>query len=346
MRSLLVPLSIALCLAAVGCSRQHATEALRSGDEIVVCGRLFHTGAPVVLWTDPGGYDAYRTEKRFVPWDRAPWQPPPQGAKTDGPSSPNRYGVRFAPGSDDGPLSKADFERVRGGGWDLPTLQKCIDQFVLHYDVSGVSRQCFHVLHDGRGLSIHFMLDIDGTVYQTMDVKEKAWHATISNDRSIGVEIANVGAYGADEKDPFAQWYRPAPQDPSQVVISIPQQLGDGGVRTTRFVGRPDRPGPVSGQIQGRLLRQYDFTPEQYRSLERLTNTLCSLFPNIRRDYPRGPDGAVIPYKLDDEALRNFHGILGHYHIQANKSDPGPALQWERLVSPGYVAGERSDLGW
>jgi hypothetical protein len=30
----------------------------RAGDEIMVCGQLFHTGAPVVLWTDPGGYDA------------------------------------------------------------------------------------------------------------------------------------------------------------------------------------------------------------------------------------------------------------------------------------------------
>src|SRR5690349_8428893 len=37
----------------------------RKGDEIVVCGQLFHTTAPVVLWTDPGGYDAYRVEPRF-----------------------------------------------------------------------------------------------------------------------------------------------------------------------------------------------------------------------------------------------------------------------------------------
>ena len=43
----------------------------RKGDEIVIAGQYFHTGAPVVLWTDPGGYDAYRTERRFVPWDQA-----------------------------------------------------------------------------------------------------------------------------------------------------------------------------------------------------------------------------------------------------------------------------------
>ena len=25
--------------------------------------------------------------------------------------------------------------------------------------------------------------------------------------------------------------------------------------------------------------------------------------------------------------------MLGHYHIQTNKTDPGPALDWERVVS-------------
>ena len=43
------------------------TPLARTGDEIVVCGQLFHTGgAPVVLWTDPGGYDAYRVTARFA----------------------------------------------------------------------------------------------------------------------------------------------------------------------------------------------------------------------------------------------------------------------------------------
>ena len=36
----------------------------RTGDEIVAAGQFFHTGTPVVLWLDPGGYDAYRVERR------------------------------------------------------------------------------------------------------------------------------------------------------------------------------------------------------------------------------------------------------------------------------------------
>ena len=39
----------------------------RAGDEIVVAGQFVHTGTRVVLWMDPGGYDAYRVERRFSP---------------------------------------------------------------------------------------------------------------------------------------------------------------------------------------------------------------------------------------------------------------------------------------
>src|SRR5689334_6561981 len=34
----------------------------------MVCGQLYDIGTEVVLWTDVGGYDAYRTETRFTPW--------------------------------------------------------------------------------------------------------------------------------------------------------------------------------------------------------------------------------------------------------------------------------------
>ena len=79
-------------------------------------------------------------------------------------------------------LSPDEIEKIRGGGWTLPQLQQVVDQFVLHYDVCGLSKICFNVLHDHRGLSIHFMVDIDGTIYQTLDLRERAYHATIANN--------------------------------------------------------------------------------------------------------------------------------------------------------------------
>ncbi len=294
----------------------------RRGDEIVVAGRFIHTGgARVVTWLDPGGYDGYRVERRFSPLDQADWQK--SKAAVQDLETPNRYNLRRAG------LTDAEVERVRGGGWDLPTLRRVVDQFVLHYDVCGTSRQCFQVLHDLRGLSVHFLLDLDGTIYQTLDVKERAWHATTSNSRSVGIEIANMGAYGRNEKNPFAEWYT---RDAQGTRLTIPARFGDGGLRTKNFVGRPARPDPIAGVIQGQELIQYDFTPQQYDALIKLTATLCKALPRIKCDYPHDAAGRLIPHQLPDDQLRGYEGVLGHFHIQTNKTDPGPAFQWDYVI--------------
>lgn len=296
----------------------------RLGDEIMVAGQLFHTGTAVVLWTDPGGYDAYRVERRFAPIEQAGWAPTTQAVKAWANRTPNRYNVR------EHVLTPEEMERVRGGGWELGLLQEKVDQFVLHYDVCGIAQQCFNVLHDGRGLSVHFMLDIDGTIYQTLDLKERAWHATVSNSRSVGVEIANMGAYRAGEFDPFREWY--AKDEGGRWRITVPGRFGDGGIRTPGFVGRPDRNKLIWGEVQGHRRRQWDFTPQQYEALVKLTATLCTVFPKIKCDYPRDEKGRLILQALSEEELGKFQGVLGHYHVQADKSDPGPAMQWDRVI--------------
>jgi N-acetyl-anhydromuramyl-L-alanine amidase AmpD len=294
----------------------------RCGDEIVVAGQFFHTGTRVVLWMDPGGYDAYRVERRFAPIEKSDWESSHAEVRTL--RSPNRYGLRR------GSLTPGQLEKVRGGGWDLATLQDVVDQFVLHFDVCGTSRTCFLVLQDERDLSVHFMLDLDGTVYQTLDLKERAWHATISNDRSIGVEIANIGAYPADGQNPFGEWYKT--NAAGKVFISLPESFGDGGIRTTNFIGHPAHNEPVRGVIQGEDLFQYDFTPEQYAALTKLTATLCRVFPKLKCQYPVDAEGKLIPHKVPDDEWQRYSGVLGHYHVQTNKVDPGPAMDWERVI--------------
>lgn len=298
------------------------TPLARKGDEIVVAGQLFHTGTRVVLWTDPEGYDAYRVERRFAPLDKADWNTSREEVKYL--TTPNRYNLRRAD------LTDEEIQRVRGGGWDLPLLQRVVDQFVYHYDVCGTSRQCFRILHDMRGLSVHFMLDLDGTIYQTLDLKERAWHATSSNTRSIGIEIANMGAYGNTEKSPFGEWY--AQDADGRTRITIPARFGDGGLLTKDFVGRPRVNEPVVGPVQGRQLTQYDYTPEQYAALIRLTAALCRVFPKIKCDYPRDADGKLVMRKLPDAELETYGGLIGHWHIQTNKVDPGPAFDWDHIV--------------
>src|SRR5262249_56381820 len=121
---------ISLTLAA-GCSttpRPGAPEA-RQGDEIVVAGQFFHTGTPVVLWMDPGGYDAYRVERRFSPLERADWGHSREGQKEV--TSPNRYNMRR-----DG-FDAEGIERVRGGGWGLGLLQQGVEHILVYFRVGG-----------------------------------------------------------------------------------------------------------------------------------------------------------------------------------------------------------------
>jgi N-acetyl-anhydromuramyl-L-alanine amidase AmpD len=40
----------------------------------------------------------------------------------------------------------------------------------------------------------------------------------------------------------------------------------------------------------------------------------------------------LITHKLPDAVLEKYQGILGHFHIQENKIDPGPAFDWEKIV--------------
>jgi len=290
------------------------TQLPRTGNEIMVCGQLYNIGTPVVLWTDPGGYDAYRTQLRFVPYNISDYKFWPN-------VSVDRFNLR------DPNFPDSIIEEVRGGGWPLSLLQTVVDQFVIHFDQIGYSKETFNVLQDIRGLSIHFMLDVDGTLYQTLDLKEMARHATISNTRSIGIEVANIGAYQPGVWN-WSQWY--TTNDEGQTIMELPP---DNWVRTPNFVGSPARPNLIPGNIQAQNLLQYDYTPQQYAALTKLLAMICKLFPLINVDYPRDSHGLLIPHVLTPQQWLDYQGIMGHYHVQLDKIDPGPALQWDYLIS-------------
>ena len=48
--------------------------------------------------------------------------------------------------------------------------------FVCHWDVCLSSKSCHKVLQK-RGISVHFAIDNDGTIYQFMDMNDVAYHA-------------------------------------------------------------------------------------------------------------------------------------------------------------------------
>lgn len=296
---------------------------------IIVADERFPTEAPVVTWADVDGYDGHSETCWFETGRVLPTRP------ASGCDTPRRYSKRRTRG-----LEPEIEEAVAEQGWTLDLLRKRIDQVVVHFDVCGCSKRCFEVLHDVRGLSCHFLLDVDGTVYQTLDLAARARHATIANDRSIGIEIAQIGAY--PDTRVLEKWYTPAAY--GHMRITFPESLGDPGVRTPGFVGYTARPGLFKGPQNGRDLVQYDFTPEQYRSLEQLLRSLREVFPAIGARVPRDADGRVPTGALSRADFDAFQGVLGHHHVQTNKNDPGPAFDWERIaaaVGEGQSSGRR-----
>jgi N-acetyl-anhydromuramyl-L-alanine amidase AmpD len=281
----------------------------RHGDEIVAAGRSLRIGTPVVLWRDDGGYDAYQTQKRFTV------EPVPDG----------RMRYRKVRSS----LPDEIAARVAERGWTLDDLQQVVHLFVVHFDVAGTARRCFEILQDKRNLSVHFLLDTDGTLYQTLDLQEHAQHATIANAASVGIEIAHPGCWPRERHPDMLRWYE---RDVHGWRMKFPAFLGETGLRTVDFVPRPDRDEVVAGTIHGRQYWQLDFTAQQYRALAHLAAGLHRLFPRIRLDVPRDDAGAIVTTNLPAEQLLAFDGIVGHFHVQRNKQDPGPAFQWERLL--------------
>ena len=279
-----------------------ATDSLRDApvdatDFIVVAGRRVGIGTRVVKWDDAGGYSAYLEGKHF---DR-----------TAAPDGKRRYGTR------------------PGAPKTLEALRETVHQFVVHYDVCGTSRQCFKVLQDVRNLSVHFLLDVDGTIYQTLDVTERAWHATVANDGAVGIEIAHPGAWRSPLNADMRRWYV---KDQDGWRMRFPAWMTETGVRTPGFVPRPARPKFVSGVVQGEEYHQFDFTAEQYAALARLLAGINRALPRIRLEAPRDVDGSVVGRALAPDALLRFDGVVGHYHVQTNKQDPGPAFQWDRVL--------------
>ncbi len=186
-----------------------------------------------------------------------------------------------------------------GEGDPLKALRQVIHTVVLHHDGAVSSRGCFQTLL-ARGLSTHFMVDADGHIYQATDVADEAMHAAGVNAVSVGIDLNN-----------------PAPN----LVNAQPSEAAAGG-RTVS----PDR------EINGAVFRSYNYTEPQYRSLIELLRVLCEDL-GIEPVFPVGEDGGILDSVLQAPPPAEFRGIQCHWHSSAGKWDPGPGLDWERILA-------------
>jgi len=162
--------------------------------------------------------------------------------------------------------------------------------FVNHWDVCLSSRSCQSVL-DKRGISVHFLIDNDGTIYQTLDMQHGAWHAGSerANRASVGVEISN--AYYPK----YQGWY-------------VKNGFGERPMVENAWVHH-NKLDPFMG-----------FYPKQIEALKSLWRAIHKA-TGIPLETPLNQFGSTSTQYEQEVTYGKFSGFVSHYHVSKRKID-------------------------
>lgn len=157
-----------------------------------------------------------------------------------------------------------------------------------------------------RGLSVHFYISYNGTVWQYCDADLLAAHAQGMNDRSVGIEMANRA-------------------NKVKVEHGVERAL-------------------IKERIHGKDIVYTLFTPAQVKSALALVSALCTAYglpmkppmepvtrmfsqDAIKVDGSKEPVMRVIPRQLTTAEYERFRGVVGHFHkTKVGKADAGIAI--------------------
>ncbi|HEY5921332.1 MAG TPA: N-acetylmuramoyl-L-alanine amidase [Kofleriaceae bacterium] len=247
---------------------------------LIIAGQTFKTDAPIINFREPPFWDA--TREYCMPTSSDP--NPKCVAGVPYGKLPTPYTKRY---------STRPTLRRYGANPPLDAVKSVIKQFVLHHDGCASADMCFAVLQNERGLSCHFLVDNDGTIYQTIDLSLMAYHAAEWNVSSIGVEFCNRGDA---KKEP--NYYDRGRAGPKRDVKPC--------------------------KINGHTILAFDYTPAQYESFTKLCRALQRLLPNLPAEFPQSSAGVQSWDTMPTGASHGFSGYIGHYHLTNQKWDPGP----------------------
>ncbi|MGZ3428076.1 MAG: peptidoglycan recognition protein family protein, partial [Polyangia bacterium] len=201
-----------------------------AGSSIIICGQRFDVGQKVITFEDDKEISAYTPHRTDKPSEVPPFAP-----------AKGMAGIR----------DRWRPRRLIGSDRSIERLRQVVRQFVVHHDGCQDSRTCFQVLHNERGLSVHFLIDNDGTIFQTLDLVDCAFQAAGVNEISVGVELANRGD-----------------------AMRFPND----------YHGKRDK---VTCRINGHQFLAYAYTPAQMASMISIGKALARLFPNLPQVYPQ-----------------------------------------------------------
>jgi hypothetical protein len=159
---------------------------------------------------------------------------------------------------------------------------------VTHFDVCLSAKSCHRVL-ERRGISSHFAIDNDGTIYQMLDTVHEGWHAGKVNNVSIGIDISNA--------------------------IYLKYQ------KYYRMKGFGNRPTLTDLRVHnGRIKECLGFYPVQIEAYKALVKTLCGHY-DIPIECPLDEDGTLLRRVHPDSVKKKFRGVVSHFHLTRNKWD-------------------------
>lgn len=179
-------------------------------------------------------------------------------------------------------------------------VRAVVELIVLHDTMTTTRAERIATL-DEAGASVHFIIDWDGRVHQTLDLAYAARHTAVQgvDARSIGIELVNP--VGLDKSG----------------------ALPDG----------TERPRSETVSVQGADVAHWGYTESQLASLERLVDGLLVAFPQVARRVPAGVAGVVPRAIVSGRDGEVMSGVVGHLHLSKEASDPGAAFPWERLAT-------------
>jgi len=171
---------------------------------------------------------------------------------------------------------------------------------VTHYDVCLSAASCKRVL-EKKGISSHFAIDNDGTIYQMVDTQNIGWHAGNRkvNEAAIGVDISNA-VYTK-----YQNYYRKK--------------------------GFGNRPLLENVKVHGTKVKEcLGFYPIQIEAYKVLVETLCKHY-DIPLAMPMATDGTVLRAEHAETKKGKFKGIVNHFHVTRGKWDTAN-LDWDQVL--------------
>lgn len=202
--------------------------------------------------------------------------------------------------------------------WDAAGLLANRDKVnlaIIRADTAPDSARAFAAAIDA-GQAEHFLIDFDGTIYQTLDVALAGHHVGELDARSVSIVLNNLMANLADDPDAA-----PYPADDAE--------------RAEAFAQHP-RPRSGLSSINAIKVEAFGYSEAQYRSLGSLLRGLNALFPALGAGPPRDHRDNVTLMAVADAA--ELKGTVAHWHLTFERWDPGPAFDWEfvdKAVSDG-----------